>query len=480
MNCWFRADFHHPDRGREIQKYFYKIFFGIYAANRKRISYKLFNKFIFFDRQQEAVANTNSRETRTHQPGNPKCSPIQHVLFLKTHKTGSTTIANIFFRYGDSRNLTFVLGNDTLIGWPRRFQVSFSLPLERLQPNFLSSHTRYNPKPMNSLFPKAIAKYVTILRNPVDQFESAFNYMGLGDVYGFGTDPTKALETFLDIGVEFKDLYKTNVTTSRLARNPMSFDLGLAYKFYQNVTAINNYIAFLDKEFDLVMIMDYFDESVVLLKRLLCWELEDILYFKSNERQDKERAGGLSDQVKANIKRWNAADELLFQYFNQTFWHKIEMEGKGFYDDLAAFRRKKEQISRLCLTNGTSLQRQYGKKYVKAVSLKRNLTAKTKEQCERMTRSENSYLVQLRKKRSMRLASLHAAAANAERAEEMTSWDVATELSYAPVYRDASRARKGLSRNVKKPRKRAGKRGHNQHRVSRRGRGVVGGRAKVG
>ena len=75
------------------------------------------------------------------------------------------------------------------------------------------------------------------------------------------------------------------------------------------------------------------------------------------------------------------------------------MEGKGFYDDLAAFRRKKEQISRLCLTNGTRLQRQYRDKYVKAVSLKQNLMAESREQCERMATSENSYLAYLRGKR---------------------------------------------------------------------------------
>ena len=85
-----------------------------------------------------------------------------------------------------------------------------------------------------------------------------------------------------------------------------------------------------------------------------------------------------------------------------------------------------------------------------AISLKRNLTAETKEQCERMTRSENSYLALLRKKRSARLASLHAAAENEERAEEMSSWDVATELSWVPVYRDtATTIGKGLSSKVK-------------------------------
>ena len=295
--------------------------------------------------------------------------------------------------------------------------------------------------------------------------------MGLGDTYGFGKDPRMALEIFLNAGIQYEDVLKTS--TTRLARNPMSFDLGLAYQFYQNATAINNYIAFLDKEFDLVMITDYFDESVVLLKRLLSWELDDILYFKSNERQDQEKAVGLSDKVKDKIKRWNAADELLFQYFNQTFWNKIKKEGKGFYDDLEAFRRKKEQVSRLCLTNGTILQRQYGDKYVKAVSLKPNLRAEIREQCERMARSENSYLAQLRRKRSMRIARLSAAAANKEKAEELISWDVANDLNYAKRTAVSKRtAVEGrLSGNVEKRDKRSGTREYNRHKINRQGRG---------
>ncbi|KAL9960293.1 hypothetical protein ACROYT_G033737 [Oculina patagonica] len=398
---------------------------------------------------QTAANSIKSAISTSHESRVRKCSPTQQVLFLKTHKTGSTTIANIFFRYGDSRDLLFVLSKNTLIGWPRRFQVSFALPFDGPQPNFLCSHTRYNRKPLNYLFPKTTSKYVTILRNPVDQYESVFNYMGLGDIYGFGRDPRKSLETFLSTGIEFEDVFKKEST--RLVRNPMLFDLGLAYKFHQNVTAIEEYIAFLDKEFDLIMITDYFDESVVLLKRLLCWELDDVLYFKSNERQDKERAVDLSEDVKKNIKRWNAADQILFDFFNQTFWYKIKMEGEGFYDDLAAFRQKKGQIRRLCLTHGTSLQLQYGHKYVKGVNLKHNLNAKTKKYCERMTRSENSYLEYLRRKRSMRLAGLSAAAAN-ERNEEMTSWDVASDLTYTPVSQnsgavDLARKMKGRGRN---------------------------------
>lgn len=37
------------------------------------------------------------------------CQPKNHIVFLKTHKTASSTILNILYRYGDSHNLTFAL-----------------------------------------------------------------------------------------------------------------------------------------------------------------------------------------------------------------------------------------------------------------------------------------------------------------------------------------------------------------------------------
>ena len=41
-----------------------------------------------------------------------------------------------------------------------------------------------------------------------------------------------------------------------------------------NESAILDYIAYLDKKIDLMMISEYFDESLVLLKRLMDWSIE--------------------------------------------------------------------------------------------------------------------------------------------------------------------------------------------------------------
>ena len=38
-----------------------------------------------------------------------KCTPRKKIIFLKTHKTGSTTLQNIFYRFGFKEKLMFLL-----------------------------------------------------------------------------------------------------------------------------------------------------------------------------------------------------------------------------------------------------------------------------------------------------------------------------------------------------------------------------------
>ena len=350
-------------------------------------------------------------------------------MFLKTHKTGSSTVANILFRYGDKRNLTFVLGASDL-NWPQRFTTFNTLPFHR-QPNILCSHTRFNKKPLNWLFPPDTSKYVTILGNPVDNFESTFSYYELGKKLGLGNDPVVSLEKFLRRAYFYTSGKFKFAVKSLSLRNPMMFDLGLSLRYFQNFTAINNYINFLNSEFDLVMIMDYFDESLVLLKRLLCWEIDDILNVKVNERLDKEKATHLSDRIQENIKRWNKADVLLFDYFNATFWRKVEMEGVGFYEDLSAYRQRKLKLEKMCFTDyGTKMQRVWGKKFVKGYSSRNNLNSSLKYFCDNVIKPENSYLDELREKRKRELAS---EVEKQTRIDDSIHFDKATDLQYVPV-----------------------------------------------
>lgn len=61
-------------------------------------------------RPKNTVSRTNSLEMVNNVvPADSICQPKSHIYFLKTHKTASSTILNILYRYGESRNLTFAL-----------------------------------------------------------------------------------------------------------------------------------------------------------------------------------------------------------------------------------------------------------------------------------------------------------------------------------------------------------------------------------
>ena len=70
------------------------------------------------------------------EPNRADCSQEENIVFLKTHKTASSTIQNIFFRYGLKNSLRFALPEkgwkSHLLGYPSPFQRSF-LQQERIQ-----------------------------------------------------------------------------------------------------------------------------------------------------------------------------------------------------------------------------------------------------------------------------------------------------------------------------------------------------------
>lgn len=63
-------------------------------------------RFVNISSQPENLPSLKSQKPPKHQK-KQTCSPTNHVLFLKTHKTGSSTITNILNRYGDKKKLDF-------------------------------------------------------------------------------------------------------------------------------------------------------------------------------------------------------------------------------------------------------------------------------------------------------------------------------------------------------------------------------------
>ena len=132
-----------------------------------------------------------------------------------------------------------------------------------------------------------------------------------------------------------------------LLKNGMFFDLGLRTSEYEDEIAISSAIFELQKKFTLVLIYEYLDESLVLLKRKLCWEIDDVIYFSSLLPDNPARNFAVSNETKDAIKKWNKADFMLYDFFNATLWEDIRNE-KNFSIELANFKARRRQIEIHC------------------------------------------------------------------------------------------------------------------------------------
>ena len=298
-----------------------------------------------------------------------RCNPNQQIVFIKTHKTGSTTIQTIVNRYGFFHNLSFVFnknssGNGHFYFLPISAEESpqkyFLPPLNVRDGDYnkytdydmLAIHVRYNRTALDRIMKKG-TKYITIIREPSTQWESAFDqFLFQQAITNYSQVPrTKWIKTFLKKPeyhrAKLRVMPYESVKGRRwhYSQNSQMYDLGLEAHSFRHEVIINKTIDILAREFDLILVMEYFDESLLILKKEFCWNFEDIVYMPKNFRAKRNK---LTKKVRRKILAWNRADVLLYNYFNRTLWRKIEEYGPGFSDDLKYFRKLNQQIFHEC------------------------------------------------------------------------------------------------------------------------------------
>ncbi|XP_070564860.1 galactosylceramide sulfotransferase-like [Ptychodera flava] len=285
------------------------------------------------------------------------CEPVKKIVFIKTHKTASTTLASIIERFGYTRNLSFVVPPDRKYGphilssssrFTRAMLKNSPLPLNGGKYyDMLTNHVRYNRPEMDDVIPNAT--YVTIIRHPVKHFESAFSYFQWGRLIKDSNDKiAKFMEnpqTYLDKKVYF--WYQSH--------NGQLFDLGMDTADTNDDKKVDAYIQKLNSEMDLVLVADYFDQSLLVLKKQLCWTMDDILYIPNGVRSETQRRH-ITDNTRQKIVAWNKSDFKLYQHFNRTLWQKIDQYGTTFEQDLQEFRQRRQKAMNECTDNMSVLQ----------------------------------------------------------------------------------------------------------------------------
>jgi len=328
-----------------------------------------------------------------------QCSPQNNIFFLKTHKAGSTTVQNILLRYGERNNLTFALPKQPA-AHVFNYNIKFNPTMVRPSPtgdyNILCNHLHFAENGVREIMP-ADTKFVAIVRNPVDLFESIMSYYAK-DVRAFqripGNSTRTKMKTFLDNPRKY---YGYNMSHyERFARNAMMYDFGFDNS-EEDESVIQGWIDYLDRTFDLVLITDYFDESMVLMKDELCWNMGDIEYLKSNSRSKNVESISewLGQEYVDKLKEWNKADWMLYKHFNATFTKKLDDFGRDrMAQEVSKLQNANRRLERNCLSGDSSVRTVF-----KTVEItKYKLKEESDEFCQDLIRTERQYLYQINKR----------------------------------------------------------------------------------
>nr|XP_034988333.1 galactose-3-O-sulfotransferase 2-like isoform X1 [Zootoca vivipara] len=328
------------------------------------------------------------------------CVPKTHIVFLKVHKSASSTVMNILFRFGDTRNLSFALPRNgaSQLYYPRYFTAGavqgFS-PKKDPQFHIMCHHMRFFKPEVARVMPNT-SFYFSILRNPIHLMESAFAYYKGASAFA----KANSLEEFLNDTSKF---YKASNGDSYYSKNLMTFDFGYNHNGNFSAKNVQLMLRAIEAQFDLLLITEYFDESMVLLKEALCWDLDDVVSFRLNTR-DNSTKSHLSKDTIEKIKSWNKLDWELYVHFNRTFWEKIDghMGRERMQQEVRSLRQKRDQLAKICLQEGGSVvpkkiadpslaPLQYGKAKILGYNLKPGLDRTTRQMCQHLVTPELQY-----------------------------------------------------------------------------------------
>ena len=315
----------------------------------------------------------------------------RHVAFLKVHSTASNTVQNILMRYGWNQKLTFVLPSsgqvksltdDTIINETAAERV----PSQEKHFDILCSYVKYSSRTFKNLLP-ADTKVIGIVREPFEQFVSSLAVFKPDYIFKH-INSTEPIKTFL------QDPYKyepENITDS-WTNNRMAFEFGFPLHLFSryNKTDTMAYLQRLDLEFHFVIVTELLDESLIILRRVLHWDMKDILYINLHDETRLNHSFMPSFTGSYLYRNYARLDYDLYYFFFVKLRQIIRDQGVKFKEELAVYRRVREMVTRHCMANKKETLHVGHTMWSRAFSV-------TKDDCKNMKRTETEFLTMIGK-----------------------------------------------------------------------------------
>lgn len=135
-------------------------------------------------------------------------------------------------------------------------------------------------------------------------------------------------------------------------KNQMTFVMG--YPDGISGEPLHRALGELERLFDQVLIYEHWDESLVLLRHLLCWSLHDVVAFKKNAR-GKSRKAAVDAALRRTLRELNYADVELYDHFLAKHRRQVLAFGvERMSEEVLSLKTLREDYSRRCAAKETA------------------------------------------------------------------------------------------------------------------------------
>lgn len=321
----------------------------------------------------------------TYRPhhGNKACRPQTSLYYLKIHKTASSVVTNILQRLSLSHRLRrpwFLLYNS----FPSPDMNWYLIPLAKLehlvnsdpdlertlgrawysrgeavvdsQADIIDGHTVWNQTAVREVLGVGAVNMVS-LRHPYTHLVSSMTYFGLwkNTSHDHVTEFLKNPQNHRDNIYNMRE--RKNISVS-VARNFMAYSFGYD-SFYKNLS-LKSFLSHVEKNFPVAIIVEQMTESLVLLKRTLCWELQDILFIKLNAQTKDSRSPSVhpqpsdhhdpppSDHLISLHRSLSPVDYALYNMFYDRHQRLVSHYGNDLQREVTVFEAMLDKLNNFC------------------------------------------------------------------------------------------------------------------------------------
>jgi len=269
------------------------------------------------------------------------------IGFVKTHKTGGSTLANILHRLGLERNLSILQPNTGgVITWPKL--------LEEEAPNhqydMFCNHEMFNETAARAYL-KPSPVFFSIVREPLSMMDSRFRWKETKYAV-----PPSTWAMRLDALRTSKQVYA----------NPLARDFGWydgvdirrvtlgpgddPFRRDNDTEAVARFIEQLDRALDFVFPTDRYDEGLVLLGRRLGLSLDDMTYVRIKVSSAEHEPAPPTAEELSDFREFISVDQAIWDHFSKRFNREWEAAGgdAALGPEVEELRRRNAELEEAC------------------------------------------------------------------------------------------------------------------------------------